>query len=327
MKKTLKIFLLALATLFMLSGCGEEKEQVIIYTTTNDDVIANMTLALQNEFPNYDIIIEYQSTSKLGAQLLAEGTNVKGDIIYDLSYENLEQLSNAELLADLSDYDTSAFLEELVVSKYYIPEVKTGGAIIVNTKVLNERGVEVPQSYEDLLKSEYKDLICMADPKATRSGYTFVKGLVNSWGEEAAFEYFDKLSENVLQYTSASSAIVNAVAQEEAAIGLGLICHAVTAINEGVQLEIVIPEEGAPYGMYGQAILKGKDERECVREVFEYLVNVYTEEHCKLFYPEQIFKDTVFGIENYPTDIQYCDMSNDTLEEKSRLLELWTEGS
>lgn len=44
----------------------------------------------------------------------------------------------------------------------------------------------------------------------------------------------------------------------------------------------------------------------------------------ELFYPEQIYKDKTFEIENYRTDIVYADMSgNTTAEEKARLLENW----
>ena len=47
------------------------------------------------------------------------------------------------------------------------------------------------------------------------------------------------------------------------------------------------------------------------------------EEDKKLFFPEQIYKDKTFIVENYPTNIKYGDMSNNTLEEKLRLLEKW----
>jgi len=326
MKKFRKVIAVVLCVLFcatILPACSAEKETVVIYTSTNDDVIAHMTAALEAEFPEYDIVIEYLSTSKHAARLMAEGTGSECDIIHDLAYENMEKLNSEGILADLSGYDTSIYTEDAIVSTNYLPEVRCGGAIIVNTEVLAERGIEKPTGYEDLLKPEYKGLISMPDPKASRSGYNFVKGLVNAWGEDEAFAYFDQFSENVLQYTSGGSGAVNALSQKEVAVALGLITHGVMAINEGVPLEIIIPEEGAPYGMYGQAIVKGKEERECVKEVFDYLINEYNAEHCRVFYPEQIYKDVVFEVDNYPTDIRYSDMYNDTLAEKERLLEKW----
>ena len=38
---------------------------------------------------------------------------------------------------------------------------------------------------------------------------------------------------------------------------------------------------------------------------------------------EKIYKEKDFVVENYPQNIVYGDMSNDTIAEKERLLEKW----
>ena len=43
----------------------------------------------------------------------------------------------------------------------------------------------------------------------------------------------------------------------------------------------------------------------------------------ELYYPEQVFAEQVNNVENYPTDIPYGDMNNNTTDEKTRLLENW----
>ena len=58
-------------------------------------------------------------------------------------------------------------------------------------------------------------------------------------------------------------------------------------------------------------------------EVFDFLVNHITPEMCERFYPEKIFKDKDFVLENYPTEIKYADMSNNTPERKADLLSKW----
>ena len=82
-------------------------------------------------------------------------------------------------------------------------------------------------------------MISMPNPKSSGTGYMFCKALVNEWGEEKALEYFDKLSENILSYTSSGSGPINALIMKEAAIGLGMTPQAVAKINEGqAQLKI-----------------------------------------------------------------------------------------
>lgn len=322
--KSMALLLVAVMLISVaLTGCGSSKEKILIYTSVEDYVIEDMNARLGEQFPDYNITVEYVSTGNHAAKLLTEGKNSECDISYDLEYAYMEQLSRAGVLADLSDYDRSIYLEDTVASDNYLVQCRVGGAIIVNTEVLKEKNLAEPTSYEDLLKPEYKDLISMANPKSSGTGYMFYKSLVNAWGQDKALSYFDSLTENILQYTSSGSGPVNALLQKEVAIGFGMTSNAVTQINEGAPLKVLYFEEGSPYTMYGQSIIAGKEERECVKEVFDFLVNTYSYELNEKFFPEQMFKDKAPTIANYPENIVYSDMSNNTIEEKEKLLNLW----
>ncbi len=322
--KTKAILLIMVLLLAMLStGCSSSENRVLIYTSVEDYVIEDMNARLSEEFPEYDITVEYVSTGNHAAKLLTEGVNSECDISYDLEYAYMEQLARAGVLADLSAYDRNIYSEDTLASDNYLVQCRVGGAIILNTEVLAQKNLAEPKSYEDLLKPEYKDLISMANPKSSGTGYMFYKSLVNAWGKEKALAYFDDLSKNVLQFTSSGSGPVNALLQKEVAVGFGMTSHAVTQINEGAPLKVVYFDEGSPYTMYGQSIIKGKEERACVKEVFDFLVGTYSYELNEKFFPEQMFKDKVFAVENYPQNIKYSDMSNNTIEEKEALLDLW----
>lgn len=322
-KKWIAVLMVLVMAVVLCSGCSKQDNKVLIYTSVEDYVIEDMTARLQETFPQYDITVEYVSTGNHAAKLLAEGSNSECDISYDLEYGYMEKLARAGVLADLSAYDKSIYVEDTVVSDYYLVQCRVGGAIILNTDVLQEKGLPEPASYDDLLKPEYKGLISMANPKSSGTGYMFLKNLVNARGEEDAFAYFDALTPNVLQYTSSGSGPVNALLQGEVAIGFGMTSNAVTKINEGAPLKVVFFEEGSPFTLYGQGIVAGKEKKECVKEVFDFLVNTYSYELNEKFFPEQMFKDKVCEMENYPANIVYGDMKENTIEEKERLLELW----
>lgn len=325
MKKRILSAALALVLLCapLLTGCGNDKEEILIYTSNEDYVVEDLTARLEEVFPDYDITIEYLSTGTHAARLMAEGKSTACDITYDLEYAYLAQLDEKGLLADLSHYDQSIYCEDVVESKNYLVQLRNGGAVILNTQLLAEKNLPEPKSYEDLLKPEYKDLISMPNPKDSGTGYMFLKSLVNAWGEEKAFSYFDKLTENIIAYTSSGSGPVNALVQKEAAIGLGMTAQTVTQINQGAPLKIVYFQEGSPFSLYGQAILAGKDQRESVKKVFDFLVNTYAYELNEKFFPEAMFKDKTFTVKNYPQNIVYSDMRNNTIAEKTKLLEKW----
>lgn len=323
MKKISILLIITILCTAIFSGCGSSKESVLIYTSVENYILEDLVDRLNEEFPDYDIIVEYMSTGNHAAKLLAEGKNTDCDISFNLEYGYLSQLSEKGILADLSDYDQSIYLEDTVESDNYIIQSRNGGAIIVNTDILKEKGLEEPTCYEDLLKPEYKGLISMPSPKSSGTGYMFLKSLVNAWGEDEAFAYFDKLNENILQYTSSGSGPVNALMQGEVAIGLGMTSGAVIKINEGAPLKILYFEEGSPFSLYGQAIISGKENNKAVKEVFDFLIDSYNFECNEKFYPEAIFINTTYEVENYPTNITYSDMSNNTNDEKNRLLEKW----
>lgn len=318
---------LLMAVLLLCSAaasCAPAKERVLIYTSAEDYRVEHMRECLTQQFPQYNIVIEYMPTGNQAARLMAEGADTECDISYDLEYTYMQKLADAGLLADLASYDFSVFAEDTVKSSYYMPDYRNGGAIIINPAVLERHGLAKPTCYDDLLKPEYQGLISMPNPTSSGTGYMFLLAMVNQRGEDEAFAYFDALAANILQFTSSGSGPVNALIQGEVAIGLGIVGTAVKAINDGTELEILFFEEGAPYALYGQGIIRGKETRPAVKEVFDYLYGTYGYLNCELFYPETIYADKSFTVENYPENITYCDMSGDTAATKDRLLEKWT---
>ena len=300
----------------------DSSNKVVIYSGAEEYRNEYFLKRIKEEFPVYDVNIEYMPTGNLAAKLAAEGSDTDIDIFYDLdfSYAGLVE----QYLADISAYDQSIYVDDCKVGcGRYLAATRNGGAIIINSEVLKSKGLEEPTSYEDLLRPEFKNLISMPSPKSSGTGYMFVKSLVNAWGEEKAFAYFDGLAENILQFTESGSGPVNALVQGEVAVGLGMTAQAVTAINNGASLKILFFEEGSPYSLYGYAIPKGKESRKAVVDVFNFLYTTLVIEDKELYYPEQVFVDQVNNIANYPTDIKYADMNNNTTEEKARLMNNW----
>ena len=327
-KRTFAIVLAAVICLGSFAGCsnagksGSDKS-IVIWTSGEDYKNQYYLGELEKKFPDYDFTLEYMNSSTIAAKVMEEGENCSCDIILSEEYGYLYKCEDH--LAELKDFDFSKFLDGIVPESHkFTPEVKNGGCVILNPKVLESKGVEKPQSYEDLLDPKYEGLISMPSPTSSGTGYMFLRQLTNEWGEEKAFEYFEAFSKNVLQYTSSGSGPVNALVQGEAGIGLGMISQAVNEIKEGVDLEIVFFEEGAPYSMYGNAVLASSADRECVMEVFNYLATDLCRGDNERYFPDQIFKDYIPDVEGFPKNVDYGNMSNDTLDEKDRLLAKWT---
>jgi len=323
----IRILYLIVATFIFLTlaACGGSSKPVIIYSSAEEHRIEAMQKDLDANFPNYEIRIEYFSTGDLISKLREEGTDSECDIIGEMEYGNLSTIKN--ILTDLSAYDYSIYTDDMIPeSLRYLPWYRNGGCIAINRTVLAERDLPVPESYNDLLKPEYKGLISMPNPRSSGTGYMFLKSLVNAWGEQEALEYFEKLSENILSFTSSGSGPVNALMQGEVAVGFAMTAQTVGEINNGFPLLIQFFDEGSPFSLYGVGLISGRENRREVKEVFDYIVNRWTEMDKVLFCPERIYKDREFTLPNYPLNIRYADMSDNTPEEKERLLGKWILG-
>ena len=324
----MKRILWLMAALFLAGiafSCKKaDNTNVIIYTSTEDFRTEHMQELLKEKFPNYDITLQVLSTGNHAAKLKAEGTETEADIILNLETGYLEGLQ--DILADLSSYNLSEFLPELVPpSKRFLPWDKSSGAIVINRSRLESLGLPVPYSYQDLLNPIYKGLISMPNPKTSGTGYMFLVSLINAWGEDNAFAYFDGLAENILQFTTSGSGPVNALIQGEVAIGLGMTLTAINAINtRNMPLELMYFAEGAPSITTGFGIIRGKETRPVVKEVFEFAMTKLVKDDKELYCPEPVMVNQPNNIPNYPRDISYANMDGVyDLTLKERLLEKW----
>ena len=327
MKKVLSFLLaltLCLGGMTALTGCGDNGNKVVIYSSDEDYINAYFQERLNAQFPDYDIVIEYRSTGENAALLKSEGTGTSCDIVWGLEVGYLDKMPN--LLADISDYSNDHYVEDMKMGdgKYLVAH-RYSGCIVVNKDMLAKKGLAVPTSYEDLLKPEYKNLIAMPNPKSSGTGYIYLKSLVNAWGEEKAFKFFDDLytSGNMMQFTSSGSGPINLLVQGEIAIAMGMTSQAVIQKNDGQPFEILFFEPGAPYTACGYGIVEGKQNDQAVKDVFDFFYNTLVQEEKDKFLPETIFEGQEMKVEGYPTDITYADMSGNTADEKTRLLAKW----
>ncbi len=308
--KRIIIILGCLFSILICTSCKKcKKDRVLIYTSNEDFRIETMKEVFSKELPDIEVVIQYYSTGAHAAKLKAEGKDTPCDIFVGLEVGYTETLT--DLLADLSDYDTSNYLDDILPNhhKYHIWS-KEAGSIIINNKVLKEKNLPKPSSYKDLLNPIYKDLVMMPNPKTSGTGYYFYNNLYNVLGETEALNYFEQLNTIVKQFSESGSGPVKALDKGEIAIALGMTFQAITSVNKNPDLEIMYFEEGSPYSLYAMGIISGKENNNNVKRVYDVLYNKVTLEDKRLHNPEQIYKNQIASvIPNYPQNVKYAKMA------------------
>lgn len=324
MKKWI-IFLLILTLVFTILAVSIPNDSIVICASSEQFRNDALQEQLNQRFPEYNIIVMYMSTGKAAAKVYAEGTDTEIDILVGLETGYLSKIRNS--LADISGISRIPYLEGLTPAdngNRWVTWERQAGAMIINRDVLEKYQLEVPKTYVDLLNPAYKGLVAMPDPKSSGTGYFFYKNWVNTMGQEAALEYVDNLHGNLKQFTESGSGPVKLLKQGEIAVGLALTFQAVNEINQGQPFDIYFPETGSPYSLTGSAVISGHEEKNGVLEIYDYIVNEFLIYDKENFCPETIYEGQKNTIENYPSNIQYADMTGIAdAEEKERLLNLW----
>lgn len=322
MKKKL-LLIVMLFMVMLLTGCGN-KDKVVIYTSMEEERNQKLTEMLKEKFPELNVVVQHMATGNSAAKIKNEGTKVEADIVIDLETAHMKDVQDN--FADLSNVDTSFYLDGVNTSNNYLTWVKYTMNLIIDNKYFKEHNLTVPKTYEDLLKPEYKNLIAMPDPKTSGTGYGFFLNAVNIMGEEKAIEYFKKLKGNLREYTTSGSGPTNLLKQGEIAIAMGMTAQGVEAINNGYDFSIVELTTGSPYNTTSCGIIKGRESNENVMKVFNWLIKDFGKYDKENYMPDKILKDQKSNMKNYPENLKDANMTGvDSTEVKDKLIEKWGE--
>ncbi len=146
-------------------------------------------------------------------------------------------------------------------------------AVGVRTDILEERGAEVPSSWQDLLDPQYQGLIQMPSPQASGTAYNLVLTLREVMGEDAAFEYMSQLDANVQTYTQSGTAPSGALGVGETAVAIQFSPGFLRLIDEGFPVAIVFPEEGVGYEVAAMSILAGATNVESAQALADWMTS------------------------------------------------------
>ena len=315
-----KIFIL-IFTLILLTGCGKEK--VVIYSSMEENRNQALKEQLKEEFKDLNVVVQSISTGNSAAKIKNEGKNIEADIILDLETSHMSNLK--ESFADISNFDTSMYLNNIPNTNKYLIFSKQTSNLIIDKAYFEKHKLEIPTTYEDLLKEEYKNIIAMPDPKTSGTGYAFFLNVVNIMGEEEAIKYFEKLSKNIREYTASGSGPTNLLKQGEIAIAMGMTSQGVAAINEGYDFQIVQLKTGTVYNTTSFGIINGREKNENVTKVFNFLLTEFNKYDKENFMPDKILKEQAILVNNYPTNLKDANMKDiENIERKNYLTELWS---
>ncbi|WP_297439104.1 putative 2-aminoethylphosphonate ABC transporter substrate-binding protein [uncultured Clostridium sp.] len=343
MKKILGIILTVLVSSNLFVGCisntatssGEglkkDKKELTIYTALEEEQVTEYIKAFETKFPEIDVNLIMDSHGIISAKVLSEKENPQADVIWGLSAINMIGLDKQGLL---EPYKPENFSE---INKMFMGDIEnpswigltvTETAFVVNNKELDKLGLEVPKSYKDLLKPEYKGLITMSNPASSGTGYFTVSAILQLMGEEEGFKYLEDLHANIGIYTHSGSKPSKLAASGEYPIGISFGYRGIKQKEGGDPVEVIFPTEGSGWDLESLALNK-KDKISEEAKIF--MKWALSDEAMKLYSKNAAITSIDTGIaapKGYPENPLEQLIENDlnwASDNRERVLKTWEE--
>lgn len=274
MKTLLKYLLLFLAVLSVGAASAQAKETVKAYTTLEEP----LAKALFDEFEKQTgIRVEWVRLSggEALARIEAEKENPQASIwVGGVGTQHIE----GKLKGLTTPYKSR--VAKTIPEKYRDPENYWTGlyigpiAFCMNTNRAAELKLDMPKTWEDLLKPEYARRVRVAHPSTSGTAYNMLTTIIRLHGgdEDKAFEFLKKLNQSIEQYTRSGSAPGKSCAIGEVPIAIGYLHDQVKLKVEGAPLEIVIPSDGTGFETASMSLLKGGSDMLNAKKLYDWVL-------------------------------------------------------
>lgn len=212
------------------------------------------------------------SSGEVLSKLRAEGGTPSADLWFGGGIDAFMGAKADDLLEQVN-FDVAAELNPTYkdADNYWFSKGLTIVGFLVNNSLLAEKNLTAPATWEDLLNEQYKGEIVMSNPAISGTNYGVVNAMLQTRGEEAGWEYFNKLNENIAFYGRRGSDPKNKVIAGEFAIGITYLDGTIDALVDQYDVSIVYPTDGIPYIPEGVAVFKNAENVEAAKYFVEWL--------------------------------------------------------
>ena len=219
-----------------------------------------------------DVELLSMSSGEVLSKLRAEGGTPSADLWFGGGIDAFMSAKDDGLLEQVNFDAASELADEYKdADGYWYSKGITIVGFLVNQALTEELGVEVPQSWTDLLNEGYKGEIIMSNPAVSGTNYAVVNALLQTMGEEEGWNYFTALNDNIAYYGKRGSDPLNKVVSDEFAIGISYIDRGVEATIEGSDIAVVYPTDGIPWVPEGVAVFKNAENVDAAKYFVEWL--------------------------------------------------------
>jgi iron(III) transport system substrate-binding protein len=318
------------ATALLALPAYAQKTKLTVYSGLEADQVNAYKAAFEAANPDIEIAWVRDSTGVITARFLAEKDNPRADMIWGLGASSVALFDSMGLLVPYAPKGLDQIKPVFRSAKN--PPAWTGmdawlTVMCFNTVEGGKKNLPKPASWADLTNPVYKDSIVMPNPASSGTGYQAVYAWIQIMGEKAAWDFMDKLHQNVAVYTHSGSAPCVQAAKGERVIGLGFDMRGAREKTAGAPIDIILAKEGAPWDMEATAIVKGTKNLAAAQKLADFAISKQAYELYGKYYAIVGYPGMNPAPPNYPpsADAAMAKIDLDKMgQERSKILAEWT---
>src|SRR6266508_6022916 len=323
-------FGLAMAFAAALPAAAQQKTQVNIYTSLENDQLAPFKAAIEAAVPGVDVVWTRDSTGVITARFLAEKDNPRADLVLGHAATALLLFEKMGLLETYKPAGADALKEGFRDTT--APYTWTGmdgylGVVCFNKTEAGKANITAPASWKDLTKPEYKGKLVMPHPASSGTGYLMVGAWLQMMGDAEGWKFMDALHENIAVYTHSGSAPCVQAATGERVAGIALDMRGASEKTKGAPIDVIIPTEGTGWEMEAVGIVKGTKKLDVAKKIADWATTKGANELYSKTYAVVAMPGVVNYPPNYPAEAEKKMIKNDFVwmaENRDRILAEWS---
>ncbi|KLU40909.1 MAG: ABC transporter substrate-binding protein [Peptococcaceae bacterium 1109] len=271
----MKRSILVVAVLLVLSLAVSASANTLTVYSSVDEENARALLNAFTQSTGIDVRFVFLSSGPALARMEAEKNNPQADVWLGAPSENHVLAKDRGLTQPYMSPNAAA-----LDAKFYDPEgywtsfYMNPMGVAIHTGWAERAGIEMPESWYDLLKPEFRGEIQMPTPQSSGTAYNLVASMVLAWGEDEAFDYLKELHKNIQSYTQSGTAPSQAVAIGQAGVAIQFTPAFLKLMDEGYPLKLIFPKEGVGYEAPAVSIIKGAPNIEAAQALVDWLISV-----------------------------------------------------
>lgn len=260
-----------------LIAAAQAEGELVVYGSCEEDYLS---AACANFESLYGIKTQYQrlSTGEVPTKIEEENGNPSADVWFGGTNNPYDTAAAKGLLEnDYVPMNASHLSKDIYKDPNgYWYGIYTGIlGFMVNTNELDRLGLAAPQTWDDLLKPEYKGLIWLSNYNTAGTAKLVINTMLQMKGHDAGIQYLVDLDKNIQVYTKSGSGPSKNVGTGECVIGIGFLHDGITQIvdNGYDNVQLIIPADGTSCEIGPVAEFKGAKHPNAAHLFMEYALS------------------------------------------------------